>query len=379
MGIKLIPLPFFVGLAGGLALLSFAGSIVRNGDLVDHFVRFHQLINVEAGYFPTARQVKAIVDKTIDDDSLIYVIIGGDSVFHGVGQHESLLWTRHLQEHLGPRFRVINFAQRAGSPTDFGNVAAEYLLSRSKRVIFVADAGLNPYTKPIAESFYRHVIFDAWQRKLLLSWAPRDKLLSEAAWKGPKAVQEPALGAMLDAYLNFNDFWGFIAFHYANMNWNWLLGERSFQPRSSFNDPELLPEQYALLRYRDEVDQAMRILRAEIVPPASSIWRNAIDTTEQMVPPRLRDISLVVAICLDSPYYLRRLTAAEREAYLNTARYNAGLLSRIGFNYILFPTLEFADDDYVDRIHLSVSGGKKLADAIAPLVKQMAADLGYLR
>jgi hypothetical protein len=55
------------------------------------------------------------------------------------------------------------------------------------------------------------------------------------------------------------------------------------------------------------------------------------------------------------------------------------MLSRIGFNYILLPTQEFADDDYLDRIHLSVSGGKKLADAIAPLVEQMAADLGYLR
>jgi hypothetical protein len=58
-------------------------------------------------------------------------------VLHGVGQHESLIWTKFLQRELGPAFRVINFAQRGGSSTDFGNIAAELLLRQSRPVIFV--------------------------------------------------------------------------------------------------------------------------------------------------------------------------------------------------------------------------------------------------
>src|SRR5947199_4649717 len=101
MTIKLIPLPFFIGIAFGLVSLSCLGSVVQSATLVNQFVRFHQSINVEAGYFPTARQVRAIVDKTDHNDQLIYVIVGGSSVLHGTGQHESLVWTRSLKERLG--------------------------------------------------------------------------------------------------------------------------------------------------------------------------------------------------------------------------------------------------------------------------------------
>src|ERR1700694_3344370 len=147
---KLVPLPFFIGLAAGLALLSTLGATVQSTSLIKSFVRFHQFITPEAAYHPTARQIRAIVDRTEGDDSLIYVIIGGSSVLQGVGQHISLLWSLDLQERLGARFRVINFAQRAGSSSDFGNVAAEYLLQRSKRVIFVGSAGASRYANRLS-------------------------------------------------------------------------------------------------------------------------------------------------------------------------------------------------------------------------------------
>jgi hypothetical protein len=185
---KLLPVPFFIGLAVGLAGLSWLGSIVVSTNLTDHFVRFYQLITVEAGYFPTARQVRAIVDKTSDDDSLIYVIVGGSSVLNGAGQHETMIWTSALQEHLGPRFRVINFAQRAGSSSEFGNVAAEYLLRNSKRVIYVSEASTTTYGIALVEARYRHIIFDAWERDFLLPWPPRDELLAESSLKGPREI-----------------------------------------------------------------------------------------------------------------------------------------------------------------------------------------------
>jgi hypothetical protein len=376
MTIKLIPLPFFIGIAFGLVSLSCVGSVVQSANLVNQFVRFHQFINVEAGYFPTARQVRAIVDKTDHNDQLIYVIVGGSSVLHGTGQHESLVWTRSLKERLGARFRVINLAQRGGDASDFGNIAAEYLLGSSKRVIFVADAPRKP--RPLAASFYRHLIFGAWQRDFLRPWPLRDKLLAEAPLRGAEPLRGPALGAMLDTHLNFNDLWNFIVFDYMGLNWNRLLVERSFEARSRFKDTDLLPEQYRSLRYRDNLELIMGQVRSQILAPGDPAWQYAIDMTEQMIPPQLRAISLIV-VDLESPYYVRRLAAAEHEKYLQAAHYHAKILAGLGFKRVLIPSEGFSDDDYNDRVHLSVSGGQKLAAAVAPAIQQMAIDLGYLK
>jgi hypothetical protein len=376
---KLVPAPFFVGFLAGLALLSFLGSIAQSTVLLDRFVRFHQLISVEFGYFPTARLLKAIVDKTKDDQSLIYVIVGGGSVFNGAGQHESLVWTRFLQQHLGARFRVVNFAQRAGSSTDFGSAAAELLLRRSQRVIFVGDASATLYANTLADSFYRHMLFDAWHRNFLLPWPPRDELLSDAPFNGPERLRSPALGALLDAYLNFNDLWNLTTYEFASLNWHPLLGELSFRARSSFEDPDLLPEQYASLRYRDDLDVIMRVERSAFIVAADDpSWKQRADLVEQMVPLRLREVSIAV-ILVGSPYYRRRLTAAEQEAALGTARHHAEILARLGFRRALLPTLDYSDDDYVDFIHLSVPGGQKLAAALAPVIQDLAADLGYVK
>jgi hypothetical protein len=125
MRLRLAPLPFFIGLGVGFAVLTWLGGTVESTRLARNFVRFHQNINVESGYFPTARQIRSIIDYPNDRAPQVFVVVGGTSVFHGVGQHESLLWTRLLQKQLGPEFGVFNFAQRAGSMGDFGNIAAD--------------------------------------------------------------------------------------------------------------------------------------------------------------------------------------------------------------------------------------------------------------
>src|ERR1700738_575975 len=149
MHLRYAPLPFFTGLAIGLIGVSWLGATVSSPYLVQSFVRFHQRINVEGGYFPTARQIRSILEARAEQPPRVFVIVAGSSVFHGVGQQASLIWTRFLQEHLGPQFRVINFAQRAGSTADFGNIAAELLLQRSQPVIFVGDASPNSLAAPL--------------------------------------------------------------------------------------------------------------------------------------------------------------------------------------------------------------------------------------
>src|SRR5260370_26471100 len=131
------PAPFFLGLFCGLICLSYLGSHVVSDEWARQFTRFQRSIHSESNYFPTIRQLTQILDA--GDTSKIAVVIRGTSVLHGTGQHDSLMWTRQLQQNLGPSFRVFNFAQRGARANDFGNIAAEILIERKAPGLYVAD------------------------------------------------------------------------------------------------------------------------------------------------------------------------------------------------------------------------------------------------
>jgi hypothetical protein len=376
MRLRLAPLPFFIGLAAGLMALSWLGATVESSRLAQSFVRFHQLLAVETDYFVTARQVRSLVETRAEGEPRILVIVGGSSILHGVGQHESLIWTKFLQQHLGSRFRVINLAQRGGRQGDFGNIAAELLIKQSRPVIFVVDVSVTFAPLPFETSFYRHIIFDAWHRGYLLPWPPRDQLLSEAAWRGPKVLRASALGALLNAYLNFNDLWNYVSYEYANPNWNWLLATRSFQPRSAFADPDLMPDQYIQLQRRPDPQAVLRLIRAQLLGQNDSRREAAMRLTDQMIPPRLRAVTLAVPRGFN-PHYVSQLELDERVAYSGQGDDHQRRLREIGFRRVM-PASEFTEADYVDLGHLSVTGGQKLAAELAPVIREIAIELGYL-
>jgi hypothetical protein len=371
MWVKLQPLPYFIGLAFGLLALSLLGATVRNTSLAENFVRFHQRISPEAGYFPTAREVRTIVEREIRANPKLHVIVGGGSVFQGAGQHESLIWTRFLQEDLGPQFRVVNLAQRAGRINEIGNVAAELLLRDGRPVIYLADGVQTP---PLQRSPYGYFILDAWNRNYLLPWPPRDRLLSNAKWHGLPMFRTAGWAALLDGYLNFNDFWNLVGYEYANSVWNPVLREMSFMPRRALPDTEPMPDEYARRRYSQDFDWMMRIVRAQTSWPPAPRWVGVLEST---VPPQVRAITCAVTT-LQSSYYLHRVASAERDAIVATANLYAQQLRELGFKRAVVAGRDFAEEDYVDLLHFSVSGGRKLASELAPVIRDIAAELGYL-
>ena len=132
------PVTLLAGVVLGLIGLAWAGRAVTGRDWHRDFVRFHPLIAPESMYQPTIGEMRAIVRARCRPDQIL-VIVGGNSIFQGVGQPVENLWTRHLQELLGDRYAVVNLAFRGSSPTDAGALAAESLRDEYPRQIYLAN------------------------------------------------------------------------------------------------------------------------------------------------------------------------------------------------------------------------------------------------
>lgn len=372
---RLSPIPFFAGLIVGLACLSWLGATLKSPHLQSNFVRYHQKISPETGYFPTPREFASIVGTNDSAVTKVYVIIGGSSVFNGVGQHELLVWTRALEKLLGAEFRVINLAQRGSGPPEAASVAAEWLLVRSQPVIYVTMSPQFLFMDRYPYGGFQHFFFDAWHHGFLLPWSPRERLLRNAVFDSD--IRVAALGSALDSYLNFKDLWNYFSYEIANPNWNFILLPNPFLPRFLAADPE--PTEKDRVRYSLDFELVMQLLRRMLQGSSDltlllSSNGSAID---EWMPNRLRAVTLA-GIHLWSPYYVKALNLDEQQIYLARANDIAEFLEKVGIHRALVPTTGFTADDYVDALHLSVTGGTKVAAVLAPEIRRMARDLGYI-
>jgi hypothetical protein len=369
---------FLLGVMLSLAGLSILGSILVPRDLTDHFLRFHAKISNEYNFFPTARDIRAILDTGAEDGQAVTVIVGGTSVLQGASQAEPEIWTERLQKLLGPSYRVLNFAQRGGRPNDSGNIAAEMLLKQNKPVLFICDAMPNQVTIPLEFAIFRKPLFDAWQRGELLDWPARDQAMRAALWSSTPELRSAAWEARFDQALNFDGLWSYVAFEIAGTEWNKLSGPDSILPLRLSSDPEATPAWRATHVYpTGEADlQALAIVKRGIFKSANK-WQPIRDGIDEQMPVALRAQSLIV-VDVNSPHYVNRLESDEHATYLNQISDMAKLLKEMGFDRSMVVAEDFTEADYTDRVHLSVSGGKKLAKRLAPVIVEMARQRGYV-
>ena len=371
MKLALRPVAFLLGFTVGLLSLAWLGATLESPHLKSDFVHVHQRIDIESGYYMTARQMITIVRSRLSSDTKVYVIVGGSSTLNGVGQQESEIWTRHLQDMLGPQFRVINFAFRAGSMFDSGNVAAEWLLSQSLPVIYI---GSGFEIDPLSQR-HGYLLLDAWHRGYLLPWPPRDRALRSAAFSTSDRVRSAALGAALNSYLFFNDFWSYFTYEFATLNWNFLLQPEWYRPRYRTGDSE--GPRRAGSSYPADFDGEMRKLRAQAAADPQIKRARVGSYVDVAIPARLRMVTLAI-VDMWSPYYRNRLDSAMQASLIQQARDMACTLEELGLHRGLAIAADFTADDYVDAVHFSVSGGVKLARSLAPEVTALARKLGYL-
>ena len=120
----------------------------------------------------------------------------------------------------------------------------------------------------------------------------------------------------------------------------------------------------------------MEHLQVYLLSPDDPGWQTARSTIRDEMPSALRAKSLI-GIDLISPHYRRQFTTEDQDRYASTVDTMAALLKDEGFHQVFLLGENFDEDDYSDAGHLSVVGGQKLAERLAPEIVKMTAELGY--
>jgi hypothetical protein len=385
------PLAFLLGLGLSLVLCSATARVVSRRGYHTTFTRFHTVLSPAGQYYPTLEEMCGIVRMRCRPGQIL-VIVGGNSVFEGVGQPAAKLWTAELQRLLGARYVVVNFAFGGALCTDGGARVAEVLRREYPRQIYVANTA--PFNVPFPYGIepYRYLLWEARSRGLLEAYRPRDAVVDRFV------IDDFNLGGRfelrgkgwLDRVLRFRDFWNWVGYDYLFTIENPLTPSlpKLLWPRSKFPDDEPdfdsrpLRERYSPANREAE----MKIVRAFsghfYEKDSGGDWRpipklrQEFETMAKAAFPDDQKPRTLIMLSRNSPVYLRQLTADEvrREdaAYRDgveawrEAGYQSGEYGR-----------DFKDVDFGDRTHLAASGGRKLAATVADRVRAMASSLGY--
>jgi hypothetical protein len=388
-----VPRALFAGAVFGFVACCVAGWIASGRDLYVDFVRSHMFIGLETSFRPTVSQLRARVAHATSSGQVI-VVVGGSSVFNGVSQGPDTIWTRRLQEQLGARFRVFNFAFRAGAHTEAGGLVAESFIKEGRPVIYVADAAPASAVPPLA-GFHEYLFWDAYYKDRLLEDPARDARIDQLSQELPArrgdSRDQLRLGGRFDSRLYFNDLWTTVGYRWFFTVWTQFTRDRPFAPRKTFTDPDHGVSWPFEQRYLPaQLELSLRIVRgfaegrtiqdrhgrwvADRDLPAWQAYRRAIELD---LPRRLRERTVLV---LDgqSPYYLDMLTPEERLRYDLVVARSVSVAREAAFEAVAIGP-GFTVADFHDRVHLTIAGGTKLAGDLAPIIRALAERLGYLR
>jgi hypothetical protein len=354
---------FFAGLIFGLSLLSFAGFYIHKHETgFANYVRLTRYIDDITLYQSTSQQLYATVKSSLPPNIRNVVVISGDSVLWGFCQNLEALWSRILQEKLGAEFYVVNLARPAGSYMDNGAPIAAALLREGFNVTLIFDEW--PPTLRGTSGPYRQIYWDAVYTKLIRRFSDYDKL-NQPDQDNPIS-KDIRFGLWLDSFFHFRALWSYIAYNYFSVIWTPEVG---FSRRKDFGDPPQVPDLPPLGARYPPASQAREVAAVKskvrlACPMESSVRDDARSRFKNSLPEELRKRTLVVSI-YDSPFYVNRevLSSQELECYKQAYTAFQSDYVSAGYRGIIVDSLTV--DEYCDRLHLTASGGRKLADIVA--------------
>lgn len=387
------PRLFLAGLALGIVGCVGLGHYVTRHDYHAGFTRFHPRISPESSYYPTVDEMCAIVRARCRPDQIL-VIVGGNSILNGVGQPADQLWTLELQRLLGDKYAVINLAFRGALATDGGAVIAEVLRKEFPRQIYIANMQPMGDLHGLGLETYQFIFWEAHARGLLEDYAPREKLIEDfrRSTEAPPNLRELMLVAHADGVLRFRDLWNWVGYQHVftvssfyTPNFPRLLTARKHlrdEERDYEEMPFISPARFGAEKEPAEMAITRGFTSGFYEKDAQGEWsllpatRNTFTVAAQTGFPDSLKARTLLVVSRNAPFYRKKLTADELLRDDQGYRDTVALLESLGYRAMEYGK-DFAETDYGDRTHLTVSGGKKLAAMVAAKVEETARQQGY--
>ena len=361
-------------------------------DHLHHFERFTQWTSPETKYYVTIGEMMSVV-RSHAKPSQILVMVGGNSVLRGVGQPADKVWTKALQEKLGPDYSVINMAFNGSLVTDGAAVVAEALRNEYPRQIYIANAAPTQAPEPDGSAVYRFMFWDAYAKGLLMDDPARAAAI-EKSHQAPSygaGMQELRATSWLDGLFYFRDFWNSITYTKVNTVWGFYMpGPTQFlRPRKRYPDPEPDASKFPMsIRYIPaNLEIEMLNVRGcsmyaytkdadgkwQLYAP---VWDQFVAGIKDAMPTPLKKRTLIL-MSQSSPFYYRQLPPDEQERNDLAYAHAVELWKAGGYEALEYGKTLLANE-YADRTHLTFEGGAKLADVVSEKVREMSVQLGYL-
>jgi hypothetical protein len=388
------PFWMFFGIALGFVVMVLAGRWAGRQNLFSGYQRSYIWISPEGYFYPSLNNLTQLVTH-IADRKRILVLVGGDSVLLGVGQSKEQVWTRELQRLLGPDFQVLNLAFRGAAPMEMAAIVAEVLSKKYPRLLYIAREDA-PMWMGSPDGFWFSYLF--WQTAAagkLVRFTPRseelEKEFSVSDANLREAKKEAWLRAYFDHWTHASDLWNYVGYNYIFTIFNPLRNppERFFEPRKKSNDDgnqsmgvPPIPERFMPLKERS-MELIRRAFQYSVERDATGEFKLKPDIlsaylrqARAAIPDVFKPRTLIL-LTYNAPYLVHQLSADEIAAYEFAFKEARARLERIGYHSMLLgPGL--VDEDYADRIHLTASGGRKMATEVASEIRTMAVQLGYI-
>jgi len=139
----------------------------------------------------------------------------GSSIFRGDGQVPDELWSVKLQQLLGEKYKVINFASDGTSFPSCGGVVFRMLRQKHPKIIFVAAAyQFNAEGKMDSIPPYNYFFWDAYYKRLFHPYTKEVILINDlrkSEMSNPEGL-ELHLMSILDSYFYFRNLWNWLSY-----------------------------------------------------------------------------------------------------------------------------------------------------------------------
>jgi hypothetical protein len=370
---------FFIGFIIAMVACACAGRVVATKSDFKNFSRFHNYINPQSLFYPTANQMVSIVKANSTPDQTV-VILGGNSIFWGLGQSATDLWSVELQRLLGPDYAVFNFAMPASNAFEGAYWAAEALLKQHRKVLFATVSIPTVTGSPEGSEVYGYAFWDAKEKHLLYHDRFRDDLiakqLSSFDTKKQTKLEELRLRSKLDSLLYFEDLWNSIGYSNLFTVYTGVTKRSPLLARKYFADDETSGGAPPVAtRFNAEVDKASvrnyckSAFEYRTATPRPSWWSSARENMHAMVPDLLKKNCLVV-VATHAPGSLSQLNAQESERERLSSKLSVESWIQTGYESISLRD-KLADEDFRDSLHLMPCGGKKVAQLVEAKVREM--------